>query len=132
MPSFYESFANAWAADATLQAALPSTALTTETSENPPARYAVWTRVAETVASRSRKRRVWEEAMDLTIYAETVAIARSIRDKVEEVFDERYRPTLDNGTCVGWRVMNASRQREEGGHGSATISFVMKRSKARS
>lgn len=132
MASFYTSFANAWAANATLAAMLPASALTTEISEQPPSRYAVWTTVSETAAGRSRRQRFWEETLQLTIYAESVAVARSIRDAVEDAFGESFRPVLDNGTCVGWRIMNASRQREEGGHGSATITFLMRRSKTRS
>jgi hypothetical protein len=135
----FNSIASAWAADAVLNALIPSDRISNTraedatndgTDQNVP--YVIVEQIDDTRSGRSSRGDEWVEQIQITVYVEDLGMARRVQKEYRRVFDAPFKPTIDDGQLIDWQRMSGGRAVEEGAIGKAMDTYFLTKRTIRS
>lgn len=139
--NIYNSISEAWAANAPLEALLPSSRIFHGRRESPTeedqgdadfAAYAILDDLDDRYLFKTSLATWWATPLQLSVYAANLTAARAIQKLYRAVLADSSRssvfiPTLDDGTFQEWYRESGGRLVEEGKLGKAMDTFILVR-----
>lgn len=124
--NIYDSIAEAWEADATLKALIPSERIFNGRNEDEDLPYVVIDLLDDRRQGRSSKGNYWMEEFQISVYVSDLTLARRVQKEYRRVLDAMV-PTLDDGDLISWQRMSGGRSTEEGAIGRALDIYLLEK-----